>query len=368
MAMKLAYCTSHTQKNVLTLVDQYEADVTKGVAPFPSPMHSSGKSTSSVPSILFSLLKLSTHSSGSALASTLNPLGYTQSPHDYSLSFHLASLVSAMGFAKPLSSEDEYNLLDGFSAQLLCCGYWHWAVYVTLFVLDKSQTSLSWKIKTAKALVLRNYHGDEVGSRQFLEALSVPSQWFDEALAYRRAMDGDTLGYLRHMIQFDTSKVVKTVDKILIPNTLFLSGEKLTDMLQLLKALASSEDASLARAVFDFFEIHRTIEALDGKPREEIEAQIPALLEACDEVEKVFITQQSDEGGSEFFPDSVVVPVSSFLAEGLSQVSLFRLQVLALQSDMSVSSTASQMLKLATNKDVVSRNFADRENICRWLM
>lgn len=373
MAMKLAYCTSHNMKNVVTLLEQYEADVSKGVAPFPSPMYASGASTSSVPSILFSLLKLSAHASGSTFSSTLNPLGYTQNPHDYSLSFHLAALISAMGCSKPLTSEDEYNLLDGFATQLLSRGYWYWSVYVTLFLLDSSRSgSLSWRIKSAKELVLRNYNRMDDTARQFLESLSVPSQWFEEALAYRCAMSGDTHGYLLHMIRVDTRKVVKTVEKILIPNTLFLNGEKLSDMMELLKALVSSEDVPLASAVLDLFQIYRTIQSLDGGSREEIDASIPALLDACDEVEETFVRQQRqsyDADVIEFFPDSIVVPMASFLAEGLSQISLFRLQVLALQSDVSVGSTASQMLKLATNEDIISKSsFADRENICRWLM
>jgi Nuclear protein 96/Nucleoporin autopeptidase len=364
MGMKLAYCSSQNFKDVPSLIHQYETKVTQGVAPFPTPLTSSGDS---VPCVLFSLLKLSTQSSELTLANTMNPLGYTNCPHDYSLAFHLAALISAVGCSEPLSANDEYNLLDGFATQLLCRGFWWWSVYVVLHRLDHSQKVPNWKFKSAKSLVVRNYDGSNVGARQFLEDLSVPSQWFEEALAYRCAIAGDTHGYLRHMLQVDTSKVIETLERFLVPNTLFLSGEKLADVLHLLKVFATSENVPLASAVLDFFEIHRRIQMMSEQPREEIEAAIPAFLEVCDEVEQVFVSQQRDDD-AKFVSDSFVVPMASFLAEGLSQISLFRLQVLALQSGKSVSSTASQIFMLAANDDLGTRDFSDRENICRWLM
>jgi hypothetical protein len=96
-------------------------------------------------------------------------------------------------------------------------------------------------------------------------------------------------------------------------------------------------------------------------------------MESCKSIEQVFVTYKGEEERVQgpalrFAP--TVVPISSFLAEGLSQISLFKLQLKALQSGISISSTASQILNLSQPlpHEFKETGLSARENICRWLM
>jgi hypothetical protein len=63
-------------------------------------------------------------------------------------------------------------------------------------------------------------------------------------------------------------------------------------------------------------------------------------------------------------PESFLVPMGSFLAEALSLVAKYKLQILSLEAGGSITGTTSQMLKLAKS----GKESGTEENICRWLM
>ena len=153
---------------------------------------------------------------------------------------------------------------------------------------------------------------------------------------------------------------------------LFMNKGKLDESLKLLEVFAV-DDTSLACAVFYFFNLYQTLLNLEGAPQDEIETVMPTLEKTCETVEQVFVRYKSEEeslhGPSIRFAPTVV-PLSSFLAEGLSQISRFKLQLKALKSGISISSTASQILNLSQPEpeELEKTGISARENICRWLM
>ena len=144
------------------------------------------------------------------------------------------------------------------------------------------------------------------------------------------------------------------------------------NLLKLLEVFAVDE-SSLACAVFYFFNLYQDLLNLEGAPQDEIDDAMPALEETCESVEQVFAKYKLEEellhGPSIRFAPTVV-PLSSFLAEGLSQISRFKLQLRALKSGISISSTASQILNLSQPdpQEFEKTGISARENICRWLM
>jgi hypothetical protein len=153
---------------------------------------------------------------------------------------------------------------------------------------------------------------------------------------------------------------------------LFMNKEKLAEAHRLLEVF-SVDESSLAYAVFNFFQVYQNILLLEGASHAEIDAAMPALFETCENVEQVFAAYRSGEDKLQgpalrLVPDTNLVPMASFLAEGLSQISLFKLQLKALQAGISISSTASQILNLCQPKDFKESGISARENICRWLM
>lgn len=374
LAMRLVYESSTTHATLSSLVQAYEKKFSSGVAPYPQPQHLSSSSKNGIQCVLYRLLRFGKRDFEVSLREIVDPLGHTIHVHDFSLSFHLAAAISAMGGSSPLSVVEEQNLIDGYAAQLTTQGHWEWAVYVSLCILCSPQPS-AWKAKKAKSLVIQNFKetsSEEVTRRRFLEGVGVPSAWFEEALALRCATNGDSYGYLNHMVQVSTDETCTTLEKVLIPNMLFMNRDNLDESLKVLEVFAVDE-SSLACAVFDFFQLHRSILNLEGAPRSEIDAAMPTLIDSCNRIEDVFVTYKGQaetiEGPALRFAPTVV-PISSFLAESLSQVSLFKLQLKALQSGISLSSTASQILNLARPlpHEFKENDLSARENICRWLM
>ena len=373
MVMKLTY-SSQACKTLKSAISMYDADVSKGISPFPSAHHNDNNT---VESLLFRLLKLGSEVNSIpelSLSNIVDPLGYTQDSKNFSLSFHLTSCITAMYRSPSLTPEEEYTILDGYAFQLQSLGLWEWAVYVFLCVLSGGESSLSssWRIQHAKSLVLQNFNNDDESNKKrlFLEkGLEVPSDWFEEAMCYRSNATGDVLGYITHQFKLDEVKGTKVIERTLVPNILFNNREKQEAVLQLLDDLyLSEENESLVWAISTFFEIYDQIHFLEGCKKEEIEKTVPMLLEGLEKIEHIFSSckaseEQLSDNTLDIIPATYSVPMGSFLAEALHQTSHFKLQVLTLKEGMTISSTASQKLKLLRAQD-----FSEGENICRWLM
>jgi len=365
-------------KSLSSAIDQYEAGVSKGVAPFPSAHYCNND----VESTLFRLLRLGTQTQMSStvlsLSNVVDPLGYTYDPNNFSLSFHLTSCITSIYASPSLSPEEEYTLLDGYAFQLQSLGLWEWAVYVFLCVLsDTARATSMWRIQRAKSLVLQNYFDDDNANakkRLFLEKLGLPSNWFEEASCYRSFSTGDTFGYIAHNLNLDPEKATKILERTLVPNILFINREKRDSILQLFERLSlKMEHQSLVSAVSTFFAICEEIEELERCYQAEIEESVPDLMEACEDIQQIFSAYKASEekladNGLDIVPENYLVPLGSFLAEALHQTSHFKLQLLALKAGMGISNTASQMLKLVRSQGPSDYSIGNRENVCRWLM
>jgi hypothetical protein len=376
LAMRLAYDSSRTPQNLSSLIQDYESSLSAGVAPYPQPHYLSSKGRKEIQCVLYRLLRMGTHELEMSLPEIIDPSGHTDSEHDFSLAFHLAAAISAMGSISPLTSIEEQHLVDGYMAQLVDQGYWDWAVYVSLCLLDTSSTlPKEWKVRRAKNLVLRNYRDDErmyVEKRHFLESVGFPAAWFEEAIALRCANNGDAFGYLKHMAAFSPQEACATLEQVLIPNMLFMSKDKVKEALDLVEVFSATE-SSLASAVFDFFQIYQNILLLEGASRTKIDAAVPALFETCDIVEQIFASYRLGEEklhgpALRIIPPTKLVPMTSFLAEGLAQISLFKLQLKALEAGVSISNIASQLLNITSSSDFKDSGMSSRDNMLRWLM
>mmetsp|Transcript_1191 Transcript_1191/g.2551 ORF Transcript_1191/g.2551 Transcript_1191/m.2551 type:complete len:1749 (+) Transcript_1191:347-5593(+) len=379
MVMKLMFSNpKNACKTLSSAIEQYETDVSNGLAPFPSAL----SCNEGVESTLFRLLRFGTDialsSTELSLSNVVDPLGYTDDRNNFSLSFHLTSCITSIFKAASLTPEQECTLLDGYAYQLQSHGLWEWAVYVLLCVLsDSNSVKPAWRVQRAKDLILQNYcdGGDKnAKKRDFLENLGLPFHWFEEALSYRCRMTGDDFGYIEHKLNADINEGTKVLERILIPNILFTSKDDRERILPLLESLVPSvESKSLVVAILKFFGVLHEIELLERSSREEIEDIVPTLLKACDEIQQIFSFHKASEdklvdNGLDIVPEKELVPMGSFLSEALHQTSHFKLQILAIKEGMGVASTASQMLKLVKSQGTSDYSFGDRENICRWLM
>jgi nuclear pore complex protein Nup98-Nup96 len=377
LAMRLSYNDSEILSSPAALIEEYESKLASGVVPYPRPQYMNMKSRDEIQCILYRLLRLGNPALAIPLPEVIDPLGHTCFVHDFSLSFHLAAAISAMGICSPLSPIEEQYLVDGYMAQLASKGNWDWAVYVSLCSLAPSSPNSSrWKMDRAKKMVLQYYQeGDPsaIGKRRFLQRVGLPSDWFEEALANRCATNGDVYGCLTHMATYDPQEACSILEQVIVPNMLFMSKSKVQESLQLLEVF-SAEEGSLTSALFDLFQVYQNILQLEGAGRAEIEAAIPLLFETCDSVEEIFAAYRSGEEklrgpALRIIPDTKVVALSSFLAEALAQISLFKLQIKALEAGVSTSNIASHLMNLTSSNDFKdSAGMSSRDNMLRWLM
>lgn len=374
LAMSLTYGPKTVAPDLAALVTDYENKVARGFAPFPQPRYLAGKkSTSKIECVSFRLLRLVRHELEVPLREIVDPRGHTIAVHDFSLSFHLAAAISAMECSAPLGHVEEQMLIDGYAAQLIADGNWEWAVYVLLCQFGPTSDSISaWKRHQAKVLVLQNFRGYATDRRFFLERIGVPKLWFEEALALQCSTNGDAVGYLSHMVKVNPDEACASLENTFIPNMFFMNKGMLAEARIVLDAFSVDSD-SLAGAVFDFFYIYEDILRLEQAAQAEIDSEVPPMLERCEQVERTFAAYKSGEAKLQgptlrIIPGTRTVPMACFLAEGLSQISLFKLQLQALKSQLSLSSTATQILNLAHPSDMMDIGISARENILRWLM
>merc|ERR1712232_331618 len=127
--------------------------------------------------------------------------------------------------------------------------------------------------------------------------------------------------------------------------------EKLAKALKLLEVF-SGEENCLAFAVYNLFQLCQSISALEGASRAEIESAIPSLSGTCDCIEQVLVSYTFEPEGTTTRVSSLrfapaAIPFKYFLAEAMSQLSLFKIQLKALHSEIQISSSVSQILNLA---------------------
>ena len=372
LVMSLTY-SKHRGSTLASLVADYHDKIRQGLAPFPKPDCGKHTSDGGVENACFRILCFGAKVGGTSLELIADPRGHGSSIHDYSTSFHVAAAVAATTFALPMSPVDEQVLTEGYSSQLLAAGQWEWSVYILLCSLGtKAKQDFLWSQGLAKELVLRNFRSHMTTQRTFLEGVGVPSVWFEEALALQCSCDGDLVGYLSHMVKVDPTEACLSLESTLIPTMLFLNKRALAEARMVLDAFSGNEH-SLTSAVNDMFSIYEEILRLERLSCGDIDEMAPSLLERCERVEKTLVS--CHEGAMKLhaqslrlIPATKTVPVACFLAESLSQISLFKLRLRTMLSRRRPVYSQSLFLDTAHPEDMLTGDISERENFLRWLL
>jgi hypothetical protein len=342
------------EADLLQLVRHYDDDVASGNVPFPSPRYLSASSSALIESLHYRLLRLCADPQSMSLSETVDPAGFTASIHDFSLSFHLASAISAVGPSNTSDSAIEH-ILDGYEAQLASQGRWEWAVFVTLCSIgDMSDETKRSKVQRAKNLVLQNFCGsDRLADRRraFLEKkIGIPSEWFEEALAYQAASRGELLEYIVHLHAYDAKSALDVLEDVYLPNVFFMSKHEIDNLMLVIEAVAVAQEESLASAVYRFFILDKRVKELADADQEKVAEALPVLFDNYTSVEKTLLSfrsrAQSTATGNTGIISSVSksVPLSSMVSEALEYLGFIKLQLQALESAVaSETNTGSDM-------------------------
>ena len=242
--LALRFFFSSDNPSLPSMLEEFKADIARGVSPAPVPRHASGDKGSPRDSvqdecILYQVLQTwasnsrSSNPSPPPLSASINPPTHTDYEHDFSMSFHLASALSAIGCCLPLTTTDQARLVDSYVHQLLSIGMWEWAVYVCICSCTAtsalSQFSVLWK-KRAADIIQRFYPSDEShdGSdimphrRSFLHTkVGIPEEWFCLASANRFLYCGDPLGYVNSIVHISPVDAIKCYEEQILPTELF---------------------------------------------------------------------------------------------------------------------------------------------------
>jgi len=355
--------------DVSAALQAFDSSVQAKMAPFPSPAYQGAPA--GVHCVLYRLLRLN-DPAGIPCSDIVSPIGFAQNSQDYSLSFHLAASLAALGRCERLSPWQEEKVIDAYAAQLIAKGLWHWAVYACLVHLgDIDSSNTDWKQAKAKAIVLQKYNledSDADERKHFLEVeVGVPKEWLSEALALRSASKGYPFEYIGHLAAFDVVQAGKVIDDVILPSIFRQSQDSIQRSLALLEAFA--EDLSpLSRSILNLFSISRDIYAIcnTSDNREESLQQIPELREILDDIESALVASRSvfekNKGTSSlnFIPRFDIIPVSAMLSEALEHVLLLRVQLKAFESGVVVTGGMSKSRLSALAFLAVDGNLNDK--------
>ena len=319
----------------------YDQDVKAMLSPYPSPQYRGAGA--GVQSILYKILRLNESPLTVSCVDVIDQRGASSFPHDSSLGFHLASVLSAARICAPLSPWQEESLIDSYSAQLTSAGRWEWAVFLCLCSMNPDiLESTEYKRNKAKDLVLQHFHEEVAEEKKnfLLNSLGIPQEWIFEALATRSARRCDPFQYLNLLANFAPSQAALVVDQVILPNLLVASSEVTEKSLRLLESF-DSELSPISLAIKNLFELAKDVDRLSHSPRKVVLDEVPNLLLICNEIGKAIAHQKENakfKNGSalNFQPSFETPPVSSLLAEALAEVSFFRLQLKALERGIEI--------------------------------
>jgi len=334
-------------------------DIERRVFPEPSPRHHTYGSSQDY-CILYQMLQVwatnsnsrSTNGLQTPLSSLINPLSHTASEHDFSMSFHLASALSAVGCCVPLSAVDEARVVDSYVNQLLSIGLWEWAVYVCICTCSVSSTRRDlkklWKQRAAE-IISRFYHSaSDVGSnaRSFLESkVGIPNEWFDSATANRSLFSGDQHGYISAILQMDPSEALRCYEDELLPTLLF--NGVTSDYESNVASLAVMTDSVTRKLV----ELSQEVLKLSRGEQVDATVTIPELQIEASELRRQLIEESAsltlarstkevtgNLWSAHFAANEAMkrVPLTVFYAEASSWVALMQLQLGALAAGQSI--------------------------------
>jgi hypothetical protein len=251
-----------------------------------------------------------------------------------------------------LNSKESRELVDGFAANLIAAGRWEIAVWVSLNCLSLDPTFLKVQVQQAKNIVLKHFNGNGEAERS-LQSIGVPSSWLFEAKAYRSSTKGDLFSYLENISQVDVKKARKAMEANLVPNILFMDNSTSSQCLSALDAISGPDD-SLSKVVGHLLDINTTINSMGDCTTSQLKAELPALKEACDIIESTLTKVKSHLRSSKddqlsLFSGIYTVDIKYFVSEAMRYVTLFRLQLLALENGKSIHGSLSELLLLRDN-------------------
>ena len=376
LCMLLTFGVHPTDEATLgSLIERYGSEVAENTSPYPSSRYIWNKpamAEGGPQCLLYKILAMTRAigESGSAetesLSNVIDPSGYTAANSDFSGSFHVGAVISALGVGCSLSPVEQAKVLDSYASQLVSCGRWDLGVYIMLcaFGIDRPEDLVS-RERIAKGIVLRNcpdvLEGEIIPYRDELESIGVPSAWFEEALAYRCGNRGDTFVYVKHLSQFSPEEARTAVEKLVVPNMLFMTPADVQSSLDMIAAFAWDEE-SLARTLVDFYQLAEDIMTLSQTEDDEWKSdEIPLLMDLAASVKTRLLAHRSynseiqdAQGTLRVIPCYRVVPTAIFLAEALAGVSFLQLQLGALAigssiwDDSYLRGTSTRPLKVAS--------------------
>jgi hypothetical protein len=169
----------------------------------------------------------------------------------------------------------EEALCDSFASQLVSCGLWEWAVFVSLFWIregrDASGRLHHAKQNRAKDLILRHFtvrNCNASSRRQFLQRIGLPWQWFEEALAYRSGYSGEVEQCVIHLFEADRKRAVQFLETMLLPKVYFFRGD--ADFQRIAQAFSDSPPDSLIASVLQLFSLEASIANLAHMPQADL--------------------------------------------------------------------------------------------------
>jgi hypothetical protein len=124
------------------------------------------------------------------LAAIVAPLSHSQCKHDFSSSFHLCAILTALSRSK-FSHYQEQVVIDSVTSQLVGEGSWEWAVYASLCFIGKgtlSESLVSARLQHVKNIIAKFYAPsiDPLAESRssFLLSIGIPPEWLLHAHAY----------------------------------------------------------------------------------------------------------------------------------------------------------------------------------------
>ncbi|KAL7542612.1 hypothetical protein ACHAXR_011934 [Thalassiosira sp. AJA248-18] len=352
------WSASHSQDEatVSSVVKQYGSDVSAGLAPPAIPMYCGNAAKATDQCILYQVLNHYADADAS-VTHLVSPSSHSPFRHDFSASFHLGSLVTALS-TSTLSLHQEDLIVDGVASQLIGEGFWEWAVYASLCFISSGaipESSAFARRLRAKNIISRFYSPSTDPSagrrRSFLQSIGIPPQWFGETHAHRCASEGDIFGMVNNL-RFSATDSMSAMEDLVIPNMLLEGKESMKKLWQLLESLKSKISDDFIDCwnkphgcgmIHKFLELHSQVEKLSGMPSDEAKTtvDIQHLLDVASDLE----TETSKARGSAHNKSSLPfakipygftrTPWDVVLAEVREMLSLLRLQLLAIQNGQS---------------------------------
>ena len=337
--------------DISEVIASYMNDVESGLAPYPKPQYNGAPP--GVECILYRLLRLTVSSHRASCLEVIEPSAITKCPHDYTLAFHIAAVISAsMGIYS--SQQDEEKILSGYVSQLVSAGHWEWALYACLCSLNPDtleSSSTDWKRQKAKELVLQNFNMQDPNANRLqkflLEDVGVPKEWLSEALATRCASSGDPFEFIQHLSMFDPSKAASVVEQVIVPNLLFMNGVNLEKAIALLDAF--TKVSPLSSALLNLIGLTDDINSMAVSPREVSPELLSEMFQVCREIEQILLSRRAetsnmkDPSSMKFYSAYFdIIPASAMFSEALERLSFLRLLLKAIEKGIPISSEISK--------------------------